>query len=208
MNLLLRAGIPIATLVLGWALNEVSHRWRTKDKDERERLRQRRASQSNALIQLQQLALEYLEIAQHALWTAWECSQTPGNKKLDAKADDLHSELEHKTLELFAARARVDDLRIRSVIDHLEEMSRQFIVMPGESIDVEGAKRQGERVVLEQDHQLEGFSWGLCGWVTRTRVRLGGVLSLGARLGRADGVGWPCLLGGLGCLGQCGDVET
>ncbi len=57
-------------------------------------------------------------------------------------------------------------------------------------------------------HQPERFSWGLCGWVTRTRVRLGGVLSLGARLGRADGVGWPCLLGGLGCLGQCGDVET
>lgn len=55
------------------------------------------------------------------------CVDGSQDPELEEQATEQFEELEHKTTELFAARARVDDLRIRSFVDYLEEMSRQFV---------------------------------------------------------------------------------
>jgi hypothetical protein len=158
MNPIVSIGVSVFTLVLGWVLNEISHRWRSRDEGRQEKERQHRAAQTAALIDLQRVAREYYEIAGRSLWVAWSCTETPNDEDYEAEANELHDDLESQTMELFATRARVDDLRIRSFVDYLEEMARQFIAASGESFAPNaGLPRRGEAVLLEQDSRLQGI---------------------------------------------------
>jgi hypothetical protein len=175
MNPIVSVGVSVFTLVLGWVLNENSHRWRSRDESRQEKERQHRATQTAALIDLQRFALEHYEIAGRSLWVAWSCTETPNNEDYEAEANELYEDRESKTRELFATRARVDDLRIRSWVDHLEEMARQFIDMAGESFYPDKGLRRGEAELLGQDRRLEGILLQLNAYIGSRLLELVGV---------------------------------
>lgn len=173
MKVFIAVGLPLLTLFIGWILNEISHRWRAKDEDSRELKRQHRHLQSEALVELQRVALEYYEIAGCSLWMAWKISEEDGKGSIE-KAEELHDTLEAKTFEMFAVIARIDDLRIRSWVSYLEEMARQFVSIPGEKFLDTGSHRDIS-ALMEQDNELQRILIQLNNYIGSRLLQLFGI---------------------------------
>lgn len=170
------AALSIGTLILGWLLNEVSHRRRLRDEDRRHLAREHRTIQTNALTGLQRAGIEYATTARRLLYAGWEAAQVPDDRDKLAEVDALSDELDAETDALFAARAMVDDLRIRSYADYLEEMARQFISSPGEPLFDGAQSSKGEEYLWRQDDDLQSILWRLNNYIGSRLLDLVGVV--------------------------------
>lgn len=169
------AVLSVGTLLLGWVLNEISHRWRMREEGRRHLARQHIGLQVSALTEVQGVATNYATTARWLLFATWELQRRPNDDDLGAEVEDLSVELDAQTDELFGAEAKVDDLRIRSYIDYLEEMARQFLCWPGEQTFGTETSR-GETVLWEQVDELQRILWRLNRFIGSRLLDLVGVV--------------------------------
>jgi len=140
-----------------WALTEYSHRKHSREAagDKLDALR--RTEQVKALVELQRLVLAYYESFSEHLWVAWEISERRFvGRQLQIKGDQSWSERERIALRLFAVAARVDDLKIRSKVDYLEEIARDAGITPGEHIAGPESRSRSSENVLKDDQRVQG----------------------------------------------------
>jgi hypothetical protein len=154
------AALPLVTAVIAsvvtWLLTEHSHRKHVREDAKGNVDTLRRAEQVKALVDLQQLVLEYYETFSEHLWSAWELSErTLKARALQTKADESWEKLERLALRLFALSARIDDLKIRSLVDHVEEIARWSTVSPGEHIEGPGKTSRSSKNVLDDDQRVQ-----------------------------------------------------
>lgn len=175
MSPLATTALSVGTLVVGWLLNELSHIWHSREQDRRDLAQTHRAVQTEALIKLQQIAIAYHGKAQRFLLVAYAHQEYPDDAQSAREYSTLSGEIESFTSELFAARAHVDDLRIRSFVDYLDEMVQQFTSSPAEINDEHGTTTNEDNLFRQGD-DLQGILWRLNDYIGSRLLELVGVV--------------------------------
>jgi len=154
--------VLIATAVIAggaaWALSEFSHRKRDVKRSAAEAERARRSQQVKVLTELQQLVLQFYETFSHHLWASWSVnkSKKKGKKKdLELSLAEAWTQQQSLALRLFALSARVDDAKIRSGVDFLEELARNAVLTPGRHYLPGGQTTTSTSNVRDDDHNVQ-----------------------------------------------------
>jgi hypothetical protein len=167
--------LSVGTLVTGWLLSELSQIWRAREQDRRDLGQFHRTTQTEALVKLQQVAIDYNAKAQRLLLAAYAQQEPSRDRAATEEYTILSTELDSLTTDLFAARARVDDMRIRSFVDALDELASQFIGSPGEREGDDGPTTTEARL-FEQGDELQRVLWKLNNYIGSRLLDLVGVV--------------------------------
>jgi hypothetical protein len=110
-----------------------------------------KTEQLKVLTELQGVVLEYYRAYSEFLWANWEGKQRSLSKKEQSYLGDLWDQMEQTALRLFALSSRVDHLVIRSQVDLLEEVGRQYAVCSGEIFLGVDSTKSEENVSKQED---------------------------------------------------------
>lgn len=144
----------VVSAALTWGFSEISHRHSSKRAALNQTTFLHKTEQLKILSELQAAVLEYYHLYSEFLWGSWEESEGMLSKKEKVYVRELWETMEQSALKLFALSSRVDHLLIRSQVDYLEEMARQYALMRGEMMETEGFTRSKENVA-KQDQEIQ-----------------------------------------------------
>lgn len=154
-------------LIVGFALNEWSHRRRGRAEHAATLDAEHRHRQIEVLGELREVVLEYGEVTSAHLWAGWsEVDQVGiGNLRgevgeagigdLSSELESLHDCQERLALRLFSLCASVDDPWIRHRVDYLEERGRWAVVEPGTQYLQGGHTSSSVEALLSDDRDIQ-----------------------------------------------------
>ena len=156
-TVLLPVGTAIVSGVVGWSLSELSHRSHRRREAADEIARQHRSQQIEVLVDLQHTLLEFYSATSRSIWLQWSAHDEPDDPTLELALDEVFEETEDATRAMFAVSARCADFRVQGAVDYIEEMARNFTVMPGRAYVNDGTVRFVEsiEVVRKNDSWLD-----------------------------------------------------
>lgn len=144
----------VVSAALTWVFSEISHRHSSKRAVANQTAFLHKTEQLTILSELQDIILEYYRIYSKFLWGTWEESEGTLNKKDKAHVAELWDSMELTALKMFAVSSRVDHLIIRSKVDYLEEMARQYVLMRGVMMN-DGESTRSRDNVVEHDQGIQ-----------------------------------------------------
>lgn len=145
----------VVPLVVGFALNEWSHRRSARSAEAAVLGAEHRLRQVELLEELRETVLKYGRAASAHLWAGWSGLNADSGSDANEDLDSLDAEQESLALRLFALCAEVDDPWIRHRVDYLEERARWAVVEPGKHFLAGGETSLSVQNVLADDHDLD-----------------------------------------------------
>jgi hypothetical protein len=144
----------IVSAALTWIFSEISHKHTSKQNSADQTAFLHKTEQLRILTELQNVVLDYYRAYSEFLWASWEREERALSKKEKAYLGELWDEMEQTALKLFALSSRVDHLIIRSHVDYLEEIGRQYAACRGEMFEG-GVSSKSEKNVGTQDNEVQ-----------------------------------------------------
>lgn len=144
----------IVASVVTWKLTQLSHRKEMSDQSAATLQQFHRVQQIEVLVELQNVLLEYYEVFSLHLWTAWEVQKRSLRRGLKQEADEAWQKMDALALRLFALSSRVDDLKIRSMVDYVEEIARDATASPGKHY-LGTTETISSKNVMEDDRSIQ-----------------------------------------------------
>ena len=144
----------VVSAILTWIFAELTHRHSDNRAVACQTSLLHKTEQVKILTELQDIVLEYYSTYSGYLWGAWEETERPLTKKEQGSLGELWENMEGLALKLFALSARVDDLKIRSRVDYLEEVARWRTVSPGVHSE-DGEVTTSSDNILSDDHFVQ-----------------------------------------------------
>jgi hypothetical protein len=144
----------VVSCALTWIFSEVLHKHSAKRNATYQTSFLLKTEQLKILTELQGVVLDYYRIYSEFLWASWEEVGRTLSKKEQAYVGELWDQMEQTALRLFALSSRVDHLVIRSYVDYLEEVARQYAASSGEILDG-GSSTKSQENVGKQDGEVQ-----------------------------------------------------
>jgi hypothetical protein len=161
----------VVSASLTWIFSEISHRHFAKRNVADQTVFLHKTEQLKILTELQIVVLDYYAAYSGFLWGRWEELKGSLSKKEKASVSEIWEEMEQTALRMFALSSRIDQLQIRSQVDFLEEIARQYSLFPGESTDGETSIKSSRNVV-KQDEEVQRLAIGLNSTIGDHQLRL------------------------------------
>jgi hypothetical protein len=151
--------------------SEISHRHFAKRNIVDQTAFLHKTEQLKILTELQSVVLDYYAAYSGFLWGRWEELKGTLSKKEKAGVSEIWEEMEQTALRMFALSSRIDHIRIRSQVDYLEEIARQYSLFPGEATEGEISTKSSKNVV-KQDDEVQRMAIKLNGMIGDHQLQL------------------------------------